>query len=274
MSADGPAVPRPRIDAPSRGRLLARRDLARAFAQLEAAARPSVEVEGAKQGTGNSLALASPGQDRDGQVALDLKAKQMLAKIPGRGRLVTKAAFARALQAVVSGLGFALDVDGVEAISEVTDGSVSLRARRRGLNIYIFIQIEIFDNVSGNVLRNVALGSRYIRATEVFTHTSEWEFTQMLELPAATPPRTRTVDVTYWARGRPASATGDPDFDDDNLVWPGDVELTVKKYNRGSGSIDEETTVLIDDPDGVTLSYATTSARSGDELRPTEIDPP
>lgn len=270
-TAEPPAIPRPRLDPPGGGRILTRRGLARMLAQLHAAAQPRLQVQGAAAASGNALTLPKPGDDRESQAALDLRARELQAKIPGRGRLVTKAAFATALTAVMRELGFELSVSGAASLVEDSDGGLSLRVRRRAFNVYIFIQVEIFDTLTGNVLRDVTLGSRFIRATEILSSTSEWEFTQMLNLPDADPARTRNVSVTFWARYRSPAFTGDPAFDDPNLVLGPPVSLDLKQYNRSTSVTHDTFSVLINDPDGVTQSFSVTEADSGDELRPTEL---
>ncbi len=270
-AAETPAVPRPRFPAPGGGRILTRAGLARMLVQLQEAARPRLEVQGAERAGGESVTFPPPGDDRASAAALELKAKQMLRKIPGRGRVCTKAAFAAALKGVVAGMGFRLDVDGAEKALEDADGGVSLRLKRRPYNVYIFRQVAVFDNVSGDFVTSISLAARLNRETGIFSTTSAWAITQMLELPEADPPRTRTIEVTYWARFRTPTVTADPDFDDEDLVWLGPVELDVKKYRPSDGSIDATSTVLIDDPDGVTVAYSTTAARSGDELLATGL---
>jgi hypothetical protein len=270
-AAETPAVPRPRFPAPGGGRILTRSGLAKMLVQLQEAATPRLQVEGAEKATGESVTFAPPGEDRTSQTALELKAKEMLQKIPGRGRVCTKTAFAAALKGVVAGLGFRLDVDGAEAALEDADGGVSLRLKRRPYNVYIFIQVEVFDNVSGDFETDINLAARLNRKLEIFSTTSAWAITQMLELPEADPPRTRTIEVTYWARFRTPTVTADPEFDDPDLVWLGPVELEVKKYRPSDSSIDDTSTVLIDSPAGVTVAYSTTAERSGDELLATGL---
>jgi hypothetical protein len=270
-TAAAAAIPRPRLDPPGGGRILTRHGLGRMLAQLHAAAQPRLQVQGAAAAAGNALTLPKPGDDRDSQAALDLRARELQATIPGRGRLVTKAAFAVALAAFVRELGFELSVSGAAGLTEDSDGGLSLRVRRRAFNVYIFIQVEIFDTLTGNVLRDVALGSRFIRATEILSSTSEWEFTQMLNLPAADPPRSRNVSVTFWARYRSPAFTGDPAFDDANLVVGPPVALDLKQYNRSSSVIHDTIGVLINDPEGVTVSFSVSADDSGDELLPTEL---
>lgn len=270
-AAETPAVPRPRFPAPGGGRILTRGALAKMLVQLEDAARPRVQVEGAASGTGPSVKIPPPGEELGGQVELDLRAQQMRQQIPGRGRVITKSAFATALKGVVAGLGFQLDVDGAEKALEDADGGISLSLRRRPFNVYIFIQVAVFDNVSGDFTTDINLAARLNRKLDIFSTTSAWGITQMLELPGATPPRTRTIEVTYWARFRTPTVTADPDFDDANLVWLSPVELEIKKYRTSDGSIDSTSTVLIDSDAGVTVAYSTTAARSGDELLATGL---
>lgn len=263
--ADSKAAPRPRFAPPGGGNILTRRALARMLAQLEESARPRLQVEGAAQGTGNSLTFATPGDERSAQIVLDLRTREMMRRIPGKGRIITKATFAAALKGVVAGLGFRLDVDGAEKMLEDNDGGLSLRVRSEPENVYIFIEIAVFDT-RGNFTVPVGLAARWLVESEIFSTLAIWESAQMLELPGATPPVTRTIEVTYYARFRRASLTGDPTFTNLDLRWRGPVELDIKKYRRSDGSIDATSTVLIDDPDGVTVAYSTTAARSGDEL--------
>jgi hypothetical protein len=270
-AAETPAVPRPRFPAPGGGRILTRRSLARMLAQLEEAARPRVQVEGAASATGSGVRIPPPGDARAGQAALDLRSRQLQQQIPGKGRVITKAAFATALRGVVAGLGFQLDVDGAEKALEDADGGISLRLGGRPYNVYIFIQVEVFDNVSGDFTTDVLLAVRLVRKTGTLSFTSAWEITQMLELPDADPPRSRTIRVTYWARFRNPSVTADPDFTDPDLVFLRPVDVDIKKYNRGSGSIDSTSVVSIGDSSGVSVSYSTTEARTGDELRATDV---
>ena len=264
-------MPRPRFSPPGGGRILTRRGLARMLAQLEEAARPRVQAEGAAMATGNSITYPEPGQERTAQTALELRAKQLQTMIPGTSRVITKAAFARALRAVTAGLGIQLDVDGADRVLEDADGGISLRLKKRPYNVFIFIEIAVFDNVSGDFVVPVQLAARYFPETDIFSTTAAWSGTQMLELPDATPPRTRTIEVTYWARFRSASVTGDPDFDDADLVWLGDVELAMQKWNSDTLSVDTTFDVVINDPDGVTFAYSTTAARSGDRLIATGV---
>lgn len=270
-AAETPAVPRPLFSAPGGARILTRGAYAKMLAQLEEAARPRVEVEGAASGTGGSVTIPPPGDELAGQVALDLRTKQLRQQIPGRGRVITKAAFATALKTVVAGMGFQLDVDGAEKALEDADGGISLRLGGRPYNVYIFRKVAVFDNVTGDFETSIALAARLNRKLNIFSTTSAWSITQMLELPGATPPRTRTIEVTYWARFRSPKFTADPAFDDATLVWLRPVDLDIKKYRPSDGSIDATSTVLIDSDAGVTVAYSTTAARSGDELLATGL---
>lgn len=265
-AAELPAVPRPRLQPPGGGRILTRGGLARMLAQLEAAARPRIEAEGAAAATGNSLTFPQPGEERTAQAALELRTRQIRAMIPGRARVITKSAFAAALRAFAAAMGFALDVDGADRVLEDADGGLTLRLKRRPYNVFIFIQVAVFDNVSGDFTLDVELAARYFPETDTFSTTSAWSATQMLELPEADPPRTRTIEVTYWARFRSAAVAGDPDFADPDLVWLGDVELAMQKWNSDTLSVDNTFDVLINDVAGVTFPYSTTAERSGDRL--------
>lgn len=270
-AAETPAVPRPRFSPPGGGRILTRKGLARMLAQVEQAARPRVQAEGAAMATGNSITYPEAGQDRTAQAALELRARQIQAMIPGRSRVITKSAFAGALRAFAETLGIPLDVDGADRVVEDADGGISLRLKRRAHNVFIFIEVAVFDDFSGDFVVPVRLAARYFPETDIFSTTSAWSATQMLELPDATPPNTRTIEVTYWARFRSASIAGDPDFDDANLVWLGDVELAMKKWNSSTLSVDTTFDVLINDPGGVTFAYFTTAPRSGDSLIATDL---
>jgi hypothetical protein len=141
-------------------------------------------------------------------------------------------------------------------------------------NTYIFIQISIFDSLTGNVTRDIALGSRKLASNNILSSTSEWQFTQMLNLPAATPPRTRDITVTYWVRSRdPAFGTLDPVWGDPNLVYLGPVVLGVKRYDPVTTTIFAEFSVNINLSGGVTQSYSVIAAQSGAELRPISLTP-
>jgi hypothetical protein len=141
---------------------------------------------------------------------------------------------------------------------------------RPNWNIWIFIQITRYDTSTGTVTRSVAIGSSLLVSTGILSNTAEWEFTQMLNLPAADPPRTRTIDVTYWVRER------DPVFGNSapsglaaaNLVYNGPVTLGIKRFNQPSNVTFEEFDVAINNEAGVTGSYSVVAAESGAELRP------
>lgn len=257
-TAESPAVPRPRLPPPGGGRILTRGALARMLAQMEAAARPRLQAEGAESGTGNALSYPEPGRDRGGQAALELRARQLRTVIPGRGRVITRAAFAKALRAFAEGLGFPLDVDGFDRVLEEPDGGLALR-RPRGGDIFVFIQVERFDTLTGNVLLDVGRASWYVRATQTFTNNSlVWGDTQTLRLPDNVPPRTRTIDVTYWAYYRRPGVTGLPSAPTDpGLAWGGPVALTVEQRDQSSGALLDTFVVPIDTPDGVVRSYST-----------------
>ncbi len=143
-------------------------------------------------------------------------------------------------------------------------------AGRPNWNLWIFIQITRYDTQTGTVTRDVAIGSRRLVSDGILQSTAEWEFSQMLNQPDATPPRTRTIDVTYWVRERnPSFGGSDPSgLAAANLVYNGPVTLRMKRYNRTSDTTFEEFDVAINDEAGVTGSYSVVAAQSGAELRP------
>lgn len=145
---------------------------------------------------------------------------------------------------------------------------------RPNWNIYIFIQVTRYDNWTGTVTRSIALAARRMASTGLFFTTSEWEWTQMYDWPDAEPPRTRTLDITYWVRERdPAAGNTDPTWTDPGLVYNGPVSLNVSAWDRDTSLVYDTFSVLIDDIDGVTRSHSTTAAHPIAELIATSVAP-
>ena len=270
--SDVPVIPRMRLPAPGGGNILTRRTLSRMLAELEHAARPRLQAEGALYASGDALRY-DPAAEPGGAAEVELRARQIAqAVIPGRARVITRGGFITALSRVLQGLGVRLQVDGAEKLTEDTDGGITLVIPRSVTrNVYIFIQVSVFDSMTGDFTTPIELAASWFPETSIFTTTGVWSITQMLELPAATPPNTRTIEVTDQVRYRDASIAGDPTWGDPDLSYQGPVELAMKKWNAVSSSVDTTFDVLIDDPAGVTHPYSTTAARSGDTLLPTGL---
>ncbi|HRJ10339.1 MAG TPA: hypothetical protein PLP58_17300 [Prosthecobacter sp.] len=276
------AHPKPRVDVPrDGGRILTRRGLALALARLQAGMRPRLQGMGLPAAQAGSLGFPGPGADPAGNATVDLAAKKILTTIPGRGRLCTRAAFAAALRQVLGGLGFELSITGAALAESAADGGISLRLPRRKENVRIFIQITITDTGAEEspIEREVELATTLFNSGELagsIANTSEWEFTQMLELPGGEgdppdpPPRTKSISVHFWARHQHPSIPGTPGLDDLPFLRP--VTLHLKKYDPISSDTLAEYTVNITAAEGEVRNYSVTEEESGAELLATAVE--